>query len=890
MKVINIDSVAVEKNTIIQHLSENNNQCLFVLTDSKYNLKDLESREYIFSFIENLKLDSTYLYNLKVVKQIIFDFSAYLKYKSTGQQIKSVQNLADVYVYLTANKSKADDIRLILDTESKDVLAEVIQQSIYSGIPIDVMLKSEEDDRRTTRIFLDHLELLKERTQHTIGAIESISTEVDISTKTKGNILDRLRRIDSDLQAASGREMIITLLAPRRFGKSVILNCLLGDYYAPTSGDNITVTNYVYEKSPDNVLRIIQKKISERERDGIKYYEEEIVGQPREFSSVSELSTALEEIADKAQLDTENDFSIPEITVQYIANKNLLRNFKIIDTPGPNLADKHSSSSEEAAGAIQSSKHAELAYRWLKKSDVTIFIFKYMHDRDQATINYFRDVKSYFHNQDKFYSLITVLNQLDNIYIGGDNVSTIRALDRLKKVLEDLGYKGFTSLGTIAMSYHYINKVKKLPEFENIDQSDADAFALAIKKARENYQGQRGFIEPVSFLNTLSDRLIDFHGVYEPTLDDLIKQSGLEQLIAYADYIASEKAATEMLKALMGNIDRQIVNIKNEYLIEQLKDYTAEKDEILKLLEILLEDIESIKKKIKITIAFDALRKNINSAIETTIKSVTNIVYDTYESRVVEKIEELASVRYSDLERFEVDDINIEPQTVSSYFKSELKELSSEIEEVIKKEENILKQHENEIVALSEKFSNKLKGDYDINIEINLPRLEGGFVRPSLDNLNLSIDGSIASTAILTAVKREETLIDFGINTLVSWWNDFTGDNYRTDRVSGDYYIDKAQALAKFANKRNEIKLSISHRLQEKVTPILKQHAERFLNKLNEDMEIQVKDIIDDYLSIFRNIKNDLELSQQEIEHKISFLRQVDKSFDNLYTSWIQIK
>ncbi|WP_333653454.1 hypothetical protein [Dissulfurispira sp.] len=207
----------------------------------------------VFQFMDNSGADGNSIHKIKVAREIVFDFETYLKHKPTGKAVFMPQSLSELISYI--DEKEMPDYSLVLDTEDKDILSEIIQQMLYLDIDMEVMLKNEESDRREMEFFGEIFDDLKgnlEKAKEQISLKQSnraIKEDRDIVIKTLSDIGDMLVDIH-------GKDLKVAIMALKKSGKSVIVNCLLGEEYAPASAELPTFNSCIYRKSVDSTISL----------------------------------------------------------------------------------------------------------------------------------------------------------------------------------------------------------------------------------------------------------------------------------------------------------------------------------------------------------------------------------------------------------------------------------------------------------------------------------------------------------------------------------------------------------------------------------------------------------------------------------------------------------
>lgn len=270
------------------------------------------------------------------------------------------QSLSELISYI--DEKEMPDYSLVLDTEDKDMLSEVIQQMLYLDIDMEVMLKNEESERREMDFFGEMFNNLKgnlEKAKEQICLEQSnqaIKEDRDTAIKTLSDIGDMLGDIH-------GKDLKVAIMALKKSGKSVLVNCFLGEEYAPASAELPTFNSCIYKKSGDRTI-------------SLKYQ-----GQQMIFKNPSGIKEYILDEFRNAHADKKSGCIFDDMEIRYVPNADSLCSYTIIDTPGPDLAG---------------SDHKRVAYKWIGEADVVVFIVDYAKHLTKSEEDFFRDIKTAF--------------------------------------------------------------------------------------------------------------------------------------------------------------------------------------------------------------------------------------------------------------------------------------------------------------------------------------------------------------------------------------------------------------------------------------------------------------------------------------------------------------
>lgn len=808
--------------------------------DDGYFLLNANEKK-LYEYIEELNLNDISSYKIKLAYQINFDFDVHIKNKQNNGVEKKCENIYDVLFFM--RDKNVEDYILILDTEDKSVLGNIIQQFIYLDKNIEVFFKKEEIERKVAHKYRKELKNITETIENAKKEISNIIVNEKLSIEKNG-ILEILGNISKILHESNTRELKISVMATKKAGKSVVVNSFLGEEYAPTSAELPTPNSCIYRKN---------------ENDGIELnYNNKTIS----FDSPNDIKAYILEEFKKAQKESQG-CKLNDMEILYADNKNLKRKYTIIDTPGPDLA-----------GAA----HREVAAKWIEKSDVVIFVIDYGKHLTNGEEDFLKNIKLYFERYDKFYSFIVVVNKLDLMYMSGEKKSVVRFLDYLRFKMENLGYKGFFMLGTCALDYFNSLKIIEIKGCEELQTDNIDRFNEIMREARKKYQGKTE-MEIVSYVYQQINRLGDFHGIWDANLETLKKHSGINKLIHFTNYIAEEKAIYELLKSSFYKIDQEFAILKNRFIVEQLSNLEFQKSELIKLIDELISNISRRRKELNEIIYFEYVNIKINEEIQRLVKGIKK----TIEQQSEAQIEELEDTVYSyekksnELEKIEKGENNFEVNIDTSILEESIVGKLSDIDKVINQKLNGIEQKlvikDKDIKKDIEEFNNKLKKEYNLdNFVITLPKFEGSFSKINIKT-NTNINSVNLTYEIRDSIKRGNKLYEKLFNFV------------KRKGFKGNIGIDVNQVKNIFRETKKDINKKIAEKCV-KIESDLVIECEKIIKNMQEKLSEQTKEIINNYEIIFKNIKEDLLSDKETTEEKIGFLRKIQDEIYDFDSIW----
>ncbi|MDX1939203.1 MAG: dynamin family protein [Saprospiraceae bacterium] len=607
MKVVKLHHeapIAVQREEILKYLKENPNTYFF-----------LDQKQVLHEYIDQLDLDNRDEFYLKVLNDFDFDFAVFLKDNRDGslinQNLPSLSHLFQtIFDILEKSDIRYKDLKIVLDTISKDVLSTVIQQFIYADLIIDITLKIEEEKREIVNGFRKNAEIILKDAETLLEEIKDLQPPLvgDLSKEIQSHILKKLDEVPSIIAKAQDRPIKIALLGPRRNGKSEIANCILGENYVPTTQNIITVTNCIYEKSTDGKLRVIQETTQRKPSESIIFQTESLVEKEKTFDTVNDTRKYLEGLFKEGQLDSTKR-NIPEVKVQYLPTENtMIPNIILIDTPGPNIADakKKTSETKEDSPEEEANReaHKKLAYRWLKEADVILFVIELQYARNKENVAFIQDVqKEIFESKGKNYSLIFVGNKSDLRFEASEKPSLIRMLDRFKAELYGLKLDAFVSVATSALTFNGLNTIISDYVVDNegskkMDLDSAEYLEDIRKYHKKKYRGSNNnqMLTAGMVINKQSEG-IDLYFEKEATINLLKEASGIDTLIRYTRYIAEEKALFEVINLAIRQVQEIFIDIETNLLSKSILQFKGNKQKVIEILNEYKRTVNRIRRE-----------------------------------------------------------------------------------------------------------------------------------------------------------------------------------------------------------------------------------------------------------------------------------------------------
>ena len=310
--------------------------------------------DYINDLYDNGKgLNADYLYKFKICyEKTDLEVSYSAKDRKRSGKISSMSSLIN-------ELDGKNSCKIVVETNDRVQLAFIVQQLIFIEYPlekVDIILKKEEKDAAKTKRFMEEVDKLLEDCEKTLERLDElkckVETEMDDNNPTKtvrlkdiNDTIDSCSLIRNQILKAKDVELKFAVAASKKAGKSVIVNCFLGEQIAPTSTELATPNNCFYKKSPDNMYHL--------QLEG---------GEQQDFDTRGKIYNVINEHFRTAQNDKEDGFALPDMHIGYVTEENNFSSYTISDTAGP-----------DAAGT----NHAEVAEKAMQKCDVAVFAIDY---------------------------------------------------------------------------------------------------------------------------------------------------------------------------------------------------------------------------------------------------------------------------------------------------------------------------------------------------------------------------------------------------------------------------------------------------------------------------------------------------------------------------------
>ena len=825
----------------------------------------LESDGELHNYIEAKCISDDILLKLKLAKEINFS-----KYK--GLRGVYVQGYSERYSTLGDLLSflfKLDTYPVIvIDTDKSsgdeyEILSELIQQLIYLGLNIDVRLKSELEDiaryeryQMSIKQFEEEINILSQK----LDQFKSDDAKrLDFVEEEKRKITAKVGEIKQLINESKQRNLEIAVMATKKTGKSVIVNSLLDNEYAPTSLELPTPNACVYEATDliDNKIRL--------------YLDYDNKDNWEEFDSPLECKKKIYNIFNEAKNAEGSKKTIPNMRIQYPRTQ---RAFTVIDTPGPDRAGTPDANSTGKS-------HKDVAHEWIKKADAIIFAIDYSKHLQESEVDFLQEIKSVLWGAGKFHSLILAVNKLDLKYTSTEQKSVVRVLSYIRSELKKLGLNSVYIFGISSLQYFTAHKLQELDGFNDVPKlSPEDFFNFINKKSREqDISSESKTI--ITTVKTNMNMLIDFHGI-DVDLGKILETSGMPYFIKFVSYVATQKANYEKFKNLFGETDRIFASLKTYFDNKNLDGLKAQEQEIKAQICNIVDFIKRSQKEAfgKAESGFDDCKKKLEGLI-------TDFFVKTVEPATIEKLKiDFSTVKQSVLAQPELlkrkDYIKNMTKFDSTYLKGDISNASKEAHEMFNKAigeteaniNNVMLDIKSEIKKFNEAFSYKICiSDMEYSLD------KTNFSADFSENLDMGYpEGWEEHTE---KKKKQKNSKIFLLGQII----DFFKPEYESYTVLKD--------PAKFEEALSELEEKVLENIREKFNEIRNnkiQSVNEVIDKIKYKTESELGRAIIGLYDIKGEITTNLNSDKDELRLKIDLLEYATSEFDILKHRWNNIK
>lgn len=854
----------------IEEKIKNGNDTIFILKHPNTRLNT-----YIDKLHDNAGLDENSLFKLKICYEKENIDLSYSEGNAINEKITSMSHLIKK---LDAKNS----CKIVVNDDKRITLADVVQQLIYISYPlqkVNIMLKKEEKDAEKVKAFMEHIDELQKSVDKSIDNTNNIVVNNLKHQTIKDNMIKQLNDIKMAIMNTKGKELKIAVAASKKTGKSVIVNSMIGAELAPTSLEMATPNTCVYKKSCDNQYHL--------DYNNDRFH----------FNSSDGLYNKIKEefkIAQSGEKEKEK-FAIPDMTIEYVTEKNNFSAYTIFDTAGPDAAGtSHSKKAEEA----------------MEKCDVAIFAIDYSKYLTDSEESYLKDVKTLFEKNNKFHSLIFTINKIDARYTDPkETKSIIKSIDFIRSRLSQIDecYKDCIIFATSALQYFSCLQAE---QYCGEDIKDSKDLYEEIRSIKKKYKSNMEVVGRLNFISNQTEALYDYHDIENITIDDLKHYSGMPDLLNYISYIMQSKAREEVINSVTFNIDSQRKIIKS-YInyISNLENLIAEKDEtiveITKVIDNFVHNTQEIlsknfkqyevdhtksinnyvkkaAKKNSFGSIVDGLKKEVKQASPTQYK-IQQKFFDQIQAYTKSEFQKIVGQKnLTDDEINNILDKKVILQKAKDILQSEQKQI---IERNTKDLENIKEETvvimKNRMEKLEKELDNFKKNLLKYNNTYSLPELpEFSFDMPQMSIKELKINTEFRIlTKILPNLTKAQRKFFF-----------FKSNKYKivTSEKMKNFEKEFRGLYQSICNIENEIGL---YKTLEQVVDEFCNMCEQEIEKMEQNFQ-KANDTFQQSLASFKETVDDREIyrnDKQKLEKEKEFRHKIDESVKCFTDLWDKI-
>ena len=629
----------------------NNRKPLYELFESEYVQNSLGKRE-------KLNLKSAYFQ----------EFSQYIEVRDvSGKTLNRARDLEELINSLLEKGLSLSEVFYILSSNDKKELFEFIQNLIYLNVYPRAYTAREVAVRELIENLTSNIDNLLATFGKTIEEISALSWEEEEKNDHKERVLEFLTSLVGLLKKLKRRERVkVGVFATKKSGKSMVVNALLEEEFAPTSLELATPTVIEYHPWDKDFIKVQFQN-----------------GEEREFENSLQVKRYLIKEFKKVNLEGEK---LPVVKIYYPRRKEGKVDFVIYDTPGPDLA---------------ASKHGEFIDEYINKSDVVVFVVDYSKYAQESEIQLLEKIAQEFKKQGKEQTLIIAVNKIDLMYQDTDTEKIrVRVADFIREKLKTLGIDSPIVIPITAMIYFYAKEIAKYyPQITQTD--DVKNFFEELEEKILEEEDIPLEDEVIQTTSNFLRYLRTIHRIKKPTYEDLINATGFEGLKRYITYTGLEKALIQRQWFILNEILLKYTQLVN--LLEIRKLLASEKLEKLKAY---LEEIEQEVKK------HSRELKQVERSLERK--------FYKFLGKLEEKLKERASVLTHEL----VDKIEV---AVTTFMDQKHEEIENLVESIPKTTDStaeviaLIEQIKGTLLEVKQRYPQRFKEAFNIVLERDIP-------------------------------------------------------------------------------------------------------------------------------------------------------------------------
>lgn len=776
--------------------------------------------------------------------------------KKKSESSKKIEDIKD---YL--DKIDESHFFVVKGNNIKDVL-ELVQQLVYLGKNVPVYT---EEDLEYQKVYLNlkkHKHFLIQKLNELRSLIE---TKISDSIVPDRKEYEKDRKIVSDirnniLQSVSNainelpkidREVKVAVMATKKSGKSMVVNCVLGEEYAPTSLEIPTPNIITYIPSEDGRLALKYKgelKYFSKPQELREYIKEQ-------FKTVQDSGEALEDM---------------EIYYPYRSGTK----FYILDTPGPDLAK---------------SQHNVVDKVLNFEPDVVVFVIDYTKHAQSSEIELFERIREKFKEKEILDMVICLVNKVDTVFQDADTEkSKLRVAAFINNKFKEIGYDNIVVIPTSALISFYLYKLLDVLGDELRETEDIIEF-LRKKEVIEKTKGEE--------LKTYRKQVENFANVLfddddeEKGFEKIAEFTGIDLFKGYLDIVISGKVEAKKAKIVSTDVESYITSVRNSVENLGLKDFRQKASLLKNELISLKDDIGNLLREIvNIENDFRDTVESIEHRVKESLEKVAERVFYKMEARLENFILDKKKEIFDDLEQLRLGKIDRKSfEKKWSYiqvpkdelFPAYMVEIITEgeisgIKIVLDKKQKEFNEELRTIdQSLKEKFDNfkeRVKRDYGVELNIRTP------------NVYLNIDLQQIHEFVETAViNLTQNLHDIALE-----YKHFSeGIKGGVWRFFGNLVLDKDRYdTSDFENRISEIMAKFLKESQEYIEKFV--YGKNFMD-IVFDMDRQLKKLKSENQSMMRTYRSEIEKALSNLSNFVELdtetCEKVSRSFEEIYSS-----
>ncbi len=814
-------------------------------------------KEEIDDLLEEVgfSLDGYTKANLKLCKEIYFKEPITVE-KSDGEKFRA-NSLSEL---LKIGSFSWQDLIIVESNDISETIA-LIQQFINLGIDVNILTREELLKKKVIQNFFEYRNHLKKLLKQFREKVEDSESNYKIVSESKNIISELLDLIEEKIEKSYDEIIKVAVFATKKTGKSMIVNALLGEEYAPTSQELPTPNVIIYKPHSKNYLELLYN------------------GRKLKFDSAKELKNFIRKEFNKVKISGDK---LPVMTIFYPKKEGI--NFEVYDTPGPDLAF---------------SKHGDFINEYIEKADVSVFAVDYTKYAQSAEIELLKKIKDSFDKKGKIYSFVCAINKLDMMYLDTDTEKIkVRVSYFMERKLRELGFKNFVVVPISALIYFYLIKmaehISEIKEVENLRNY------LLDKEDDEDFLEKSGIpVEIFSEISAFTGKIKQIHKIKKPTYKDILKLSGFESFKRYLIYIAQEKAAVEKNFSLIRAIDSYFTQIHN-YINSSYAILSGDVDRLKKALNNFIEEAKEEFIKKEFDDFFKKVEKEFSKHIERILEDIAEEMEEYIKTEIMERVREIkenmkesiVKLKRKEVGRYEFEKMYKEVflinkeyvyEEIAKLLEKKYKELDHILEGFKRKYEDKFRETKEKLKKAINSLEKELNREFSegkevLDISIQLPDIDLEFdIEETKNKIKERIDDMKINSYVTIESEIFERAIKGGI---MKFFGSFFGiDRYE---VKEQLLFNKIDKHSKYLIERITERLnSIFFQLNKE----LRITREVFEERLKE-IEKESKTYLDSIYDPVKRLRDNLDKEREEKQALIEFLTNLEGKWKVLINTW----